>query len=549
MIRNVENSYDGILYLRADMMFEEDIVITSPMEPGTLYSTTYRDCGIFNDQIFYGTTQTMLQMLTIYEKIDLYHTEGVNILHAGIALKHHMDTQQIKLHEFPMAYTLDKNRRVGNWERYDLPPHVPVRILFYATYPDQPIGYGKVAHMLSNYLAGQPNTEVYYFGISNVPELAVQRDIHPNIKFIDVLAEEKKIGSAEEYGVDIIDKFMREIKPHVFFVYNDIIVTCRLFNALLAYRAENPLVKFVSYLDLVYPYERPEYVQHVNRNTDLIFVFSECWKQNLVDMGVPAEKIRILYHGFNEEIFSMVPLKDAKVDMGFKEDDFFVLNVNRNTYRKALDISIAAFVKFLMRENFDPRIKMYMTCHLKTKNGYDLENVLLTECLRNKIPFELVNGRVLTPGPTRTGKMPDELINGLYNACDVGINTCTGEGFGLCNMEHAALGRPQIVSGVGALVDVFGGEAAGNSVVVKPRATFSTTEALDGHSGDQSVCSADDFAEALSFYFRNPKIAAEHGTRLALHMRGKYHWPTILERFRTETNEFFKESSSEKETG
>ena len=406
-----------------------------------------------------------------------------------------------------------------------------MRILFYATYPDQPIGYGKVAHVLSNFLAAQENVEIFYFGIANVPDLAVEREIHPKIKFIDVLAEERKIGSTEEYGVDIIDKVMREIKPDVFFVYNDIIVTCRLLNALLGYRAEFPQTKFVSYLDLVYPYERPDYVWHVNRHTDRIFVFSDCWKQNLVDMGVPVEKVRVMYHGFNDEIFSLTPLRDAKVEMGWKPDDFMVLNMNRNTYRKALDISIAAFVKFLMRENFDPRIKMYMTCFMKTKNGYDLENVLLTESIRHKLDPALVSGRILTPGPMRTGKIPDELVNGLYNASDVGINSCTGEGFGLCNMEHAALGRPQIVSGAGALVDVFGGAAAGNSVVVPPRATFATSEALDGHSGDQVVCSADDFADALSFYFHNPRVAEEQGARLTVHMRLKYHWPTILDQF------------------
>ena len=39
---------------------------------------------------------------------------------------------------------------------------------------------------------------------------------------------------------------------------------------------------------------------------------------------------------------------------------------------------------------------------------------------------------------------PDEL-NVLYNACDVGLNTSEGEGFGLIALEHAAAGAAQVV--------------------------------------------------------------------------------------------------------
>ena len=65
-----------------------------------------------------------------------------------------------------------------------------VKILFCATYPTQPIGYGRIASVLSNYLAAQINFDVYYFGFSNVEKLKIQRYVHPNIKFIDVLKEE-----------------------------------------------------------------------------------------------------------------------------------------------------------------------------------------------------------------------------------------------------------------------------------------------------------------------------------------------------------------------
>ena len=61
-----------------------------------------------------------------------------------------------------------------------------MKILFVASYPNQPIGYSKVANKISNFLA-EKGAEVHYFGFSNFPESTIERYIHPNIKFIDAI--------------------------------------------------------------------------------------------------------------------------------------------------------------------------------------------------------------------------------------------------------------------------------------------------------------------------------------------------------------------------
>lgn len=55
-------------------------------------------------------------------------------------------------------------------------------------------------------------------------------------------------------------------------------------------------------------------------------------------------------------------------------------------------------------------------------------------------------------------------LNKVYNACDIGINTSAGEGWGLVSFEHAATGAAQLVpahsaceelwQGIGFLIDV-----------------------------------------------------------------------------------------------
>ena len=50
---------------------------------------------------------------------------------------------------------------------------------------------------------------------------------------------------------------------------------------------------------------------------------------------------------------------------------------------------------------------------------------------------------------------PDELLNKIYNAADVGINTADGEGWGLVSFEHASCKKPQIVPRHTACMDIW----------------------------------------------------------------------------------------------
>jgi len=63
---------------------------------------------------------------------------------------------------------------------------------------------------------------------------------------------------------------------------------------------------------------------------------------------------------------------------------------------------------------------------------------------------------ITSPHLSPTHGVSDERLNLIYNACDIGINTSTGEGWGLPSFEHAACGRAQIVPNSSACAEVFG---------------------------------------------------------------------------------------------
>jgi len=68
------------------------------------------------------------------------------------------------------------------------------------------------------------------------------------------------------------------------------------------------------------------------------------------------------------------------------------------------------------------------------------------------------NGRIIltsqTEGPPNVSV---ETLNNIYNACDVGVNTCKGEGWGLVNFEHAACRVAQVVPNHTSCKEIFEG--------------------------------------------------------------------------------------------
>jgi D-inositol-3-phosphate glycosyltransferase len=402
-----------------------------------------------------------------------------------------------------------------------------MRILFFATYPTQPTGYGRIGNILTNALAVAGH-EVHYLGISNFQNSAIERDIHPFIQVIDALAERKE-GSTEMYGVDVICDQISRIKPDLVLIYNDVIVINRILNEFINTKLEKNF-KLCIYLDLVYTYQRLLYFQNIQAWADRILVFSECWQRNLVEMGVPVEKIGILPHGFDIELFQPLDTVESKASMGFAADDFLILNSNRNAYRKAHDITVDAFLIFLLKHHYNPRIKLFLNMLTESPQGYNLLELIKVCCLKRGANYEKV---VLNHIFIRNSQeyLPEKKLNALYNAADVGLNTCVGEGFGLCNLEHAALGKPQIVSQVGGLADIF---QPAYATLITPKIDLYLSSLTEDHQGYIQVCAAEDVAVALENYYLEKKMAKEHGIMAREVLTKKYDWQQILEGFKAE---------------
>jgi D-inositol-3-phosphate glycosyltransferase len=157
--------------------------------------------------------------------------------------------------------------------------------------------------------------------------------------------------------------------------------------------------------------------------------------------------IRIIPHGIDSGFRPLVTQADGSPDVTASRrqarailcpgrdlgDGLVVLNANRNHVNKRIDITVEGFARFAAAARNAP----WLYLHMGTRPAGGGKTL---------VESWGVGDRVLTSG--RSENHPDwsdERLNILYNACDVGVNTSLGEGFGLVSVEHGASGAAQIV--------------------------------------------------------------------------------------------------------
>ena len=177
-------------------------------------------------------------------------------------------------------------------------------------------------------------------------------------------------------------------------------------------------------------------------------------------------KLSILPHGADPKTFyeitdqSKSEIRESLFGSDAYNDKFIFLNANRNQPRKRLDITMEAFS--YAAKNADD-MRLYMHCgntdksmHIqKLAKRFGIEEKLIMSGDRNH------HGMM---------KVSTSDLNRIYNACDVGVNSGMGEGWGLFNTEMGALGKLQIVPASSASQELF--EGLFRQIAIKAEYTF-----------------------------------------------------------------------------
>jgi glycosyltransferase involved in cell wall biosynthesis len=200
-------------------------------------------------------------------------------------------------------------------------------------------------------------------------------------------------------------------------------------------------------------------------------------------------------------------------------NSFIVFNGNRNQPRKRMDITMWAFREF---QKDKPDVKLYL--HMGIQDlGYNVAELAVRYGFDNKL--------ILSTTSNQIPSLPEERLNIVYNACDVGINTSIGEGWGLVNWEHAATGKLQIMPNHSALSEIWENE---NTAILLPTIMDEMVERVNTVG---RVVDLNSLVEALNWAYDDwknngaDKIKAIGQKGYELTKERKFKWKSVADKF------------------
>lgn len=179
------------------------------------------------------------------------------------------------------------------------------------------------------------------------------------------------------------------------------------------------------------------------QTADMIVTVSNAMKAELISLGFPAEKIRVVYNGVDPQKYSREQVSGGKVAevrgrYGLKENDQMVLFLGRLVWIKGVDKLIAAMPHVLQKA---PNAKLVIV-GLGDMQDYLtrlMQNLKLQDAVKFRFEF-----------------IPEEERIAHYAACDVAVFPSVYEPFGIVALEAMSMEKPVVVgaSGVSGMREV-----------------------------------------------------------------------------------------------
>ena len=417
------------------------------------------------------------------------------------------------------------------------------RVMLCGTYPiGTSNGYSKVVYYISKYLGEYKNIELTVYGFQNVANTngkSLRDNIPKNVKIHDAMAAENPKRSG--FGEKEIGDYIKKNPQDIIIIFNDNMITTSLTNTIInECITERKNFKLVSYMDQVYPYQKKAYIELLNKHYDAIIAFTPYWKDIARKLGINNDiPIYTFPHGFDTNIYYPIPKNVARTYFKYNDDDFMVLNLNRNQPRKCWDHTIIAWVEFVemhykanVKECKDYIVNEYTKRPVKLIVGtsidayWNLWDVLENEVKFRDVPLDYVKSTIVEVQMPQ--QLSDREINILYNSCDVGCNNCNGGGYELTVFECLGLGKPQVSSYVGGIREYLSKD---NSIPVESKIYYYLDNKSNGIGGKAEITDPHDFALGFWKYLSEPELAKTHGINGRENILKNYRWETLVDYF------------------
>jgi len=249
--------------------------------------------------------------------------------------------------------------------------------------------------------------------------------------------------------------------------------------------------------------------------------WNEFSAQQAVNGGMKAP-YGIVPLGVDLGVFSPGDREEARLKIGLPDvppGSFIVGNVNRNQFRKRIDLSVMYFAEWIKSRGIRDA---YLYLHLLPGSSVQIDvGQLAYYCGANERVI-LAEPRDILYGA------PEEYVVASYRAFDVQMTTTLGEGWGLTTMEGMACGIPQIGGDYAAL-----GEWAKDAAYLVPcpiEGVMPDVNTMIGGIPDKT-----EMLWALDALYESKDRRADYTTRgLACVTQPQYRWERVAERFAEE---------------
>jgi glycosyltransferase involved in cell wall biosynthesis len=367
-----------------------------------------------------------------------------------------------------------------------------------------PTGFARVLHSIQKFLP-EEDYEVHHLAINYFG------DPHPyKAKLYPAMTP-----GTDPMGISRLENIIKFIKPDVIFILND------LWNVNEYLKVINNIKNIkippiVVYFPVDAKDSDPDWLKYFGIVSKAIAYTK--FGQDEIKKTNPNLDVMVIPHGIEKSIFYKTDRLEAKKALFSDErkdlhDSWIVLNANRNQPRKRIDISLEGFSLFA--KDKPENVKYYSHCGLRDA-GWDIMKLAKR--------FEINKRLIITSQHDGVQSVSDNWLNAIYNACDVGLNTSLGEGWGLPNVEHAITGAPQIVPDSSSCSEIFndcGLLIPINQYLIYPQ--MLTKGAL---------VKPEDVAEKLELIYREKALYDELSQKsIAKFSAPEYSWEEITKRF------------------
>ncbi len=344
------------------------------------------------------------------------------------------------------------------------------------------------------------------------------------------------------YGISRVAGMLNAINPKLIFILNDIWVLPMYMQELRKFMDRG--FKIVTYSPIDAQPIEWRWLTEI-RDVHRTVVYTEFARQTLensledwknylakndADNQVQFPPIEVIPHGVDKKLFyPYEPVKDrsgeilmsgkinAKRKVYPNKDEFInsfvVLNANRNQPRKRIDLTMKGFSMFA--KDKPDNVKLYLHMGIDDM-GWNI--IHLSE------RFEMDGRLIISSDQPQMPQVSNERLNEIYNACDVGINTSLGEGWGLVSFEHAATKAAQVLPRHSSQPEIWGDSAEYMEID-----RWYCSEKILTNGG---FVSAEGVADALQKLYDDPKYLEEMSQKAyAITQKSEYTWRSVARKF------------------